>query len=225
MKVPPIYRPRFRHINAPIEFVAPVVTFAIIGFVSLFFIKPLLAAAFTTLVLLYANRNIYRSYRNNHTEYTTIEVNVIAKDKTHHIMDYYDGRLSNVKADVVSFLQEASGVTPMTSKIWQRDSSEGGPFGTGNRRDATITVKVGYDLDTVDFVELQDNLEKAVRNDDRIGGFRSVKLGSADSDLRDSIDSTSDDYRQLGRDTGPKNQGLSEEDEELVRKAEREYNR
>lgn len=227
MNVPPLYKLNRQGIVIEPEVWALACIALLFIYVPLLYLYPIVTVAATVVPLaisvMYVNRNIYTAYKNGHTEYTSVEVNVLAKNSVYHSMESYDPELLDVEDDIRHFFDEAGGVTPITSNIWQQKSSNiAFTGGTRYKRKATITVNFGYDPQEVNFDDLVDNLETAIQKDDRIKEFRSVELDVVKEDFRETVDCTRDDYGHLGRDVDVRT-GLSGEEERLVEEAEEEF--
>lgn len=165
------------------------------------------------------NRQLVTAYRNEHTSFDTVTVEVKADDTTYHVMEHYDSNLPAVRDDIVAFLREAGGVTPVTTRIRQRDAGSVSAFDNKDRKHAEITVHVGYNAETVQPEQLKDNLAKAVRGDDRVQRFKRVRFGGPVADQRDNLSLTGDDYKQLGAAVNER-EGLTDEDIERLLEAE-----
>lgn len=205
MKLPPLYKtnPQTRD-SIPEVILILLLFFPLVPFLWGFSISAIGTIAITALLIGgifgYLNRNLYRAHKNGHKRYTSIKVNVVAKNHTFYISTNYDEELTNVKDDVFQFLTEAGGVTPITSKIWQRDANSVPIFSEVNDDDATITVNIGFNPQDVNFDSLVQNLEKAVEEDDRIEELRSVELDTVKEDFREAVDHTQNNYRDYGKD-------------------------
>ena len=161
---------------------------------------------FVAALIWYWNSALFTAYRNNHTEFTEIRVDVTAANRVYRIQEKYDAPLDNVAHDVELFLKKADGITPVQSSVWQQRATGARPFSENGERDATIVIDVGYEPSTLYPSKLFDNLEAALETDDRFEELRDVCLAVQREDLRDVQRPYSNEYEELGAAVEPEYQ-------------------
>lgn len=182
--------------------------FVLLGHLLLF--KPFVVVAsmllFIAALLWYWNSALFTAYRNNHTEFTEIRVDVTAANRVYRIQEKYDAALDDVADDIELFLREANGITPVQSSVWQQRATGARPFSESGERDATIVIDVGYEPSTLYPSKLFDNLEAALETDDRFKELQDVCLAVQREDLRDVQRPYSNEYEELGAAVEPEYQ-------------------